>query len=264
MLLLALGMFLGALVLWLVPRLDWAWYEGRRARRMRRGEKMDETAWKELNTLVVKEMIAVIHYNLLASILRRLDKIEAATAYARPQWETPSSAGSLTTASRTKAALSAADSVPPTPPSLTDAITPMIPRSLHLLGAVMEAELIHADHCFECRDLQARLSSWLSMHVPVAGGIKTQEGTPSTSAKQAAQSSAGRLEVGHVKSPSSEFGMSETELPERFKVLVRDWLQSNQLQPGDVRYGAFPLGMVERWCQRAEEAEARLDAINEL
>src|SRR3990167_7373615 len=93
MLLLALGMFLGALVLWLVPRLDWAWYEGRRARRMRRGEKMDETAWKELNTLVVKEMIAVIHYNLLASILRRLDKIEAATAYARPQWETPTGAG---------------------------------------------------------------------------------------------------------------------------------------------------------------------------
>src|SRR3990167_7423415 len=50
--------------------------------------KMDETAWVELRTLSEKEMIPAIHYNLLASILRRLDKIEAATAYARPQWET--------------------------------------------------------------------------------------------------------------------------------------------------------------------------------
>src|SRR3990167_8350885 len=48
---------------------------------------MDETAWVELRTLAQKEMIPAIHYNLLASILRRLDKIEAATAYARPQWE---------------------------------------------------------------------------------------------------------------------------------------------------------------------------------
>ena len=48
---------------------------------------MDETAWVELRTLSEKEMIPAIHYNLLASILRRLDKIEAATAYARPQWE---------------------------------------------------------------------------------------------------------------------------------------------------------------------------------
>src|SRR3990167_7647240 len=124
---------------------------------------------------------------------------EAATALARPQWETPFGDGSLITASRTKAESSAAASVPPTPPSETGAITPMIPRSLRLLGAVMEVELIHADHCFECRDLQARLSSWLSMHVPVAGGIKTQEGTPSTSAKQAQPSSAGHRGAGHAE-----------------------------------------------------------------
>src|SRR3990167_2766390 len=182
---------------------------------------MDPTAWVELRTLSKKDMIPAIHYNLLASILRRLDKIEAATAYARPQWETPLGVGSLTMASRTKVALSAAASVPPTPLTETDDIIPMIPRSLRLLGASMVVELIHADHCFECRDLQGQLSSWLSMHVPVAGGIETPEATPLTSASSAAQSSAGRLEVGHVKSPSSEFGMSETELPERFKVLVR-------------------------------------------
>src|SRR3990167_7039659 len=165
---------------------------------------MDPTAWVELRTLSKKDMIPAIHYNLLAPILRRLDKIEAATAYARPQWEPPSSVGSLTTASRTKAALSAAASVPPTPPSETDAITPMIPRSLRLLGASMVVELIHADHCFECRDLQGQLSSWLSMHVPVVGGIETPEETLSTSAKQAQPSSAGRPEAGHVKSPFSE------------------------------------------------------------
>src|SRR3990167_4585989 len=137
-------------------------------------------ALKEINART--QPLSLDHLDVSCAILAdAILSLEAATAYARPQWETPSSAGSLTTASRTKAALSAAASVPPTPPSLTDAITPMIPRSLHLLGAVMEAELIHADHCFECRDLQARLSSWLSMHVPVAGGIKTQEGTPSTS-----------------------------------------------------------------------------------
>src|SRR3990167_1069238 len=172
---------------------------------------MDPTAWVELRTLSKKDMIPAIHYNLLASILRRLDKIEAATAYARPQWETPLGVGSLTMASRTKVALSAAASVPPTPPTETDDIIPMIPRSLRLLGASMVVELIDADHCFECRDLQGQLSSWLSMHVPVAGGIETQEGTPSTSASSAAQSSAGRLEVGHAEPPftgSNESGES--------------------------------------------------------
>jgi len=37
-----------------------------------------------------------------------------------------------------------------------------------------------------------------------------------------------------------------------------DWLSSNEKQPAEVRWGRFPLGMVQRWVERAEIAEARL------
>lgn len=41
------------------------------------------------------------------------------------------------------------------------------------------------------------------------------------------------------------------------------WLKANEKQPDDVRWGRFPLGMVQRWIERAEQAEARLREVEE-
>ncbi len=40
---------------------------------------------------------------------------------------------------------------------------------------------------------------------------------------------------------------------------LRDkWLKSNAKQPEQVRWACFPLGVVQRWIERAEEAEEKL------
>jgi hypothetical protein len=43
-----------------------------------------------------------------------------------------------------------------------------------------------------------------------------------------------------------------------------DWLSSNEKQPAEVRWGRFPLGMVQRWVERAEIAEARLQEAEKV
>ena len=46
-------------------------------------------------------------------------------------------------------------------------------------------------------------------------------------------------------------------LPVHLQAHVDNWLASNQQTPDIVRYGRFPLGMVQRWIERAEHAEAK-------
>ena len=109
---------------------------------------------------------------------------EAATALARPQWETPFGDGSLITASRTKAESSAAASVPPTPPSETDVTIPTIPLSQPPPGVLMVV-CTHVGLCSEC--VAQADASGLRWWTPaqVVGGTPWVEATPSTSAKQA-------------------------------------------------------------------------------
>ena len=52
----------------------------------------------------------------------------------------------------------------------------------------------------------------------------------------------------------------EAFLPAAMEVHVTDWLRSNEKAPNGVRWGRFPLGMVQRWIERAQQAEAELNA----
>ena len=47
-------------------------------------------------------------------------------------------------------------------------------------------------------------------------------------------------------------------LPRYFADRVQHWLAVNERRRWDVRHGLFPLGMVQRWIERAEAAEARV------
>ena len=52
-------------------------------------------------------------------------------------------------------------------------------------------------------------------------------------------------------------------VPGHLAAHVERWLVSNQKEPDEVRWGQFPLGMVQRWVERAEEAEAKLATLAE-
>ena len=49
------------------------------------------------------------------------------------------------------------------------------------------------------------------------------------------------------------------DIPEHLRVRSQQWLQSNAKLWTEVRHGAFPLGMVQSWIERAEESEARIE-----
>lgn len=55
----------------------------------------------------------------------------------------------------------------------------------------------------------------------------------------------------------------EANLPPQFVTHVERWLASNEKQSWEVKWGLFPLGMVGRWIERAEEAEAELTRLRE-
>ena len=52
-------------------------------------------------------------------------------------------------------------------------------------------------------------------------------------------------------------------LPRYFADHVQHWLAVNEKRRWDVRHGLFPLGMVQRWIERAEAAEADRDSLRE-
>lgn len=54
--------------------------------------------------------------------------------------------------------------------------------------------------------------------------------------------------------------MSEEMMDHR----VHEWLASNNLRAEEVRHGSFPLGMVQRFIERAESAEAELNLHREF
>jgi len=49
-------------------------------------------------------------------------------------------------------------------------------------------------------------------------------------------------------------------VPPQLKTKIQEWLDANKKHPCEVRYGSFPLGMVQGWIERAQEAEAELIA----
>jgi hypothetical protein len=49
-------------------------------------------------------------------------------------------------------------------------------------------------------------------------------------------------------------------MPSELQQHVNDWLRANEKQEQQVIHGTFPLGMVQRWIERAQEAEAKLKA----
>jgi hypothetical protein len=51
--------------------------------------------------------------------------------------------------------------------------------------------------------------------------------------------------------------MSEEMIEHR----VREWLAANELRDEEVKHGSFPLGMVQRFIERAESAEAQCAAL---
>ena len=61
----------------------------------------------------------------------------------------------------------------------------------------------------------------------------------------------------------SEVEQNDGPLPDYFIAHVVRWLVSNEKHPSEVRHGRFPLGMVRRWIERAEEAEAERNALRE-
>lgn len=61
----------------------------------------------------------------------------------------------------------------------------------------------------------------------------------------------------------------EVDIPEHLVSASAEWLVVNQKGPDDVRWGRFPLGMVQRWVERAAAAEAELarlerEGLNDL
>lgn len=53
-------------------------------------------------------------------------------------------------------------------------------------------------------------------------------------------------------------GVPVVVLPEKLDNYCSAWLTANQKLRTEVMHGIFPLGMVLRWIERAEEAEAKL------
>lgn len=44
-------------------------------------------------------------------------------------------------------------------------------------------------------------------------------------------------------------------IPEQLEKPINEWLAANQKKPEDVRWGSFPLGMVQGWIERAVRSE---------
>jgi hypothetical protein len=53
-------------------------------------------------------------------------------------------------------------------------------------------------------------------------------------------------------------GVPIAMLPDQLDKHCDQWLSSNRQERGQVLHGLFPLGMVQRWIERAEQAEAKL------
>jgi len=53
-------------------------------------------------------------------------------------------------------------------------------------------------------------------------------------------------------------GVPVATLPDRLDKLCDQWLTANQKERAQVLHGLFPFGMVQRWIERAEQAEATI------
>jgi hypothetical protein len=54
------------------------------------------------------------------------------------------------------------------------------------------------------------------------------------------------------------------DLPDWFAARVNHWLRVNEQDRANLQHGYFPLGMVQRWIERAEEAEAKLKRLADV
>lgn len=53
-------------------------------------------------------------------------------------------------------------------------------------------------------------------------------------------------------------------MPTQLQQRIKDWLEVNNITKERVRYGYFPLGMVNTWIERAELAELKLKQLGDL
>lgn len=51
------------------------------------------------------------------------------------------------------------------------------------------------------------------------------------------------------------------QLPDKHREWIAAWLRGNALEAGDVRWSPYPLGMVQRWVERAEDSESRVQQL---
>lgn len=56
----------------------------------------------------------------------------------------------------------------------------------------------------------------------------------------------------------------EITLPEQLQTHVSAWLAANSKEPHEVRYGALPLGMVQRWIERAQQSEKQRNDLRAM
>jgi len=50
-------------------------------------------------------------------------------------------------------------------------------------------------------------------------------------------------------------------MPPQLELAIADWLRANNKLPEQVIHGTFPLGMVQRWIERAEIAQRELSML---
>ena len=72
-----------------------------------------------------------------------------------------------------------------------------------------------------------------------------------------------RLQLDEAERRAQVYADGVNKMPDYLWEHVTVWLTANQVKASDVRHGVFPLGMVQRWIERALAAEELLRAVRQ-